>query len=178
MILSQECIRDGADQENDAPKPGTGNTDFAQSRIDGGGCLHRLSGLLDFGLPLGRRQSRRRDSDNGTFGADPLDGAPIAFIAAVIADFQMKGTVAGRRLTRFYTFPAAVAQGLIDGILVIIVIGVLLVDFADDPPFESVLRARFPRREPHLIRLARDIVVRGAKLAVSALCEIVYSLHR
>ena len=56
-------------------------------------------------------------------------------MAQVIAYFQAKRSIAERRLAGFYTFSAAVAQLFIDGIFVIVVIGILFIHFTNNPSF-------------------------------------------
>jgi hypothetical protein len=90
----------------------------------------------------------------------------------------MKSSIAGRRLAGFHAFPAAVTQGFINGVLIVVVVGILLIDFAYDSPFEGVLRTGFSGRKSPFIGLARNIEVSGAELAVAAFGKYVDRLHR
>ena len=129
-------------------------------------------------MVLAWRQSWSRDSYDGALRTDSLDGARITFKAAAIAHFKMQRPIARRRFTRLHALAAAVTQRFIDGVFVIIVIRILFVDLADYPPFQRVLWAGFPSGEPLFIRLACDIEVRGAQLAITALCKPVHRFHR
>lgn len=107
-----------------------------------------------------------------------MDCARVAFEAAAIAYFQMERSVAGWRFAGFDTFPAAVAKGFVNGIFVIVIVGILLVDFAYDAPLKGILGTGLSRRQPLFVGLARDVEVRGAELAVTALGKLVDRFNR
>ncbi len=80
----------------------------------------------------------------------------------------MKGAIAGWRLACFHAFAAPVAERFVDHVFIIVVVGILFVNFADHAPFKRILRADLPRWKTHFVRLARYIIVGRAKLAIAA----------
>jgi len=90
----------------------------------------------------------------------------------------MQGTVARRRLADLDALAATVAQRFIDGVFVIVVIGILFIDFADDPSLQRILRAGLPCGKALFIRLACHIKVRWAELTIPALRKIVHRFDR
>ena len=127
---------------------------------------------------FGGRQARCRDSHYRAFRAHWLDAAGVAFVTPVVADLQMQGPVAGRRLACFYAFPAAVAKRFIDCIFVVVVVRIFDVDFPDYLPLERILRTSLTGGKPLFIRHACHIKIGGTKLAVSTFREFIYRLDR
>ena len=107
-----------------------------------------------------------------------MDAASITFKAAVVADLEAKGPIARRRLACFHALAAAIAPGFIDIVFVVIVVGILFIDLADNPPLEGILGADLSCGNASFVRLTCDIEVGRAELAVAAFVKLVYRLHR
>jgi hypothetical protein len=123
-------------------------------------------------------QSRSRESHNRVFGTCDLNGARVALEAAVVADLQTKGSISRRRLARLDAPSATVTEGFINRVFIIVVVGILFVDFANYTPLERIPRTDLSRWQSHLIGLAGNIEIGRAKLAVSAFWKVVYSPYR
>jgi len=110
---------------------------------------NRHSGMLAF-LSTHCRGQKTRDGDShdGAVRAGNQDGAFIALDAAGVADFQSQGAVSHGRLAGLHALAAAVAEGFVDRVFIVIIVGILFIDLAHHTPFESVLRQTFPEGIP------------------------------
>ncbi len=146
-----------SEQKKQAPETAADQTNFTKFQKNGGWHLNSSGRFLAFALALGWRQARHRDPHDRVLRTHSLDSTRIALKTPVIADLQMQGSIACRRLACLDALSAAVAKRFIDCVFVIVVIGILFIDFAYDSSFKRILRACFPCRKAFFIRLACDI---------------------
>lgn len=89
----------------------------------------------------------------------------------------MQCAVTGWRFARLHAFSAPIAKRFINCVLVVVVVGIVFVYFADHVPLQRILRAYLSRWKPHVIGLACYIKIGRAELAIAALVKHVHSLH-